>query len=51
MDMKGKPKNAFQTKWLCLEESSSLKEEEYAQLEHEHRKMQNGDWNHVEQLR
>ena len=32
----------FQMKWLCLEEFSSLEEEEYARLYQEHRQLQDG---------
>ena len=36
---------------ICLEEFSSLEEEEYAQLNQEHRKLLDENWTHVEQLR
>ena len=41
----------IQTKSLCLEEFSSLKEEEYALLNEEHRQLQDENWTHVEKLR
>ena len=34
-----------------MEEFSSLEEEEYAQLDHEHRQLQDENWTHVEQLK
>ena len=46
-----KPKKVLQTKCLYLEESSSLEEEECAQLDEGQRQLHYGDWNHVEQLR
>ena len=34
-----------------MEEFSSLEEEEYAQLNHEHIQLQDENWTHVKQLR
>ena len=41
----------LQTKWLCLEEFSSLEEEEYVQLNQAHIQLQDENLTHVEQLR
>ena len=41
----------LQTEWLCMDEFSSLGEAEYAQLNQEHRQLQDKNLTHVEQLR
>ena len=41
----------IQTKWLFLEEYSSLEEEEYAQLNQKYIQRLDEKWTHVEQLK
>ena len=42
---------SVQTKRLCLQESSSLEEEEYAQLNQKFRQVLDENWTHVGQLK
>ena len=41
----------IQSKLFCLEEFSSLEEEENAQLYHKYRQLQDENWTHVEQMK